>query len=208
MIDMGLGKTFTGAEKLIQLGAKVNLVVCQKSKIDDWIEHFAKNYPEYVNYNFAFKADYEEFFKYLKDRNFKCNCIINYDLAWRRPELLKLHDFTLLLDESSLIQNETTKRSKFIMKLDYKNLILLSGTPTGGKYEKLYSQLKMLGYNITKKSFYNMYVNFHYDNRQGFPLMIIDGYKNVERLKKKMRDYGCSFLKTEEVLNLPEQNFI
>lgn len=42
--DMGLGKTYTGAEKLIRLGARVNLVICQKSKIEDWIEHFISNY--------------------------------------------------------------------------------------------------------------------------------------------------------------------
>ena len=42
--DMGLGKTYTGGEKLIQLGAKVNLVICQKSKISDWVEHFLSNY--------------------------------------------------------------------------------------------------------------------------------------------------------------------
>ena len=29
--DMGLGKTFVGAEKLVRLGSKLNLVVCQKS---------------------------------------------------------------------------------------------------------------------------------------------------------------------------------
>ena len=207
MTEMGLGKTFTGAEKLIQLGAKVNLVVCQKSKIDDWIEHFDKNYEFGLGvYDLTKKGGIETFIACSKFR--QVVGVINYDLVWRRQELKELHDFTLLLDESSLIQNETAKRSKFIMKLNYANLILLGGTPTGGKYEKLYSQLKMLGYNMTKKSFYNMYVNFHYDTRQGFPLMIIDGYKNVERLKKKMRDYGCSFLKTEEVLNLPEQNFI
>ena len=33
--DMGLGKTFGGSEKLVDLKAKVNLVICQKSKIDD-----------------------------------------------------------------------------------------------------------------------------------------------------------------------------
>lgn len=210
---MGLGKTFTGAEKLIQLGAPVNLVICQKSKIDDWLQHFKSNYEKLWVFNLTNVPQFNIFVydwicsKY-KDTMPQCVAVINYDLAWRRPELLKLHDFTLLLDESSLIQNETAKRTKFIMKLNYANLILLSGTPTGGKYEKLYSQLKMLGYEMTKKSFYNMYVDFHYDNRQGFPLMIIDGYKNVERLKRKMRDYGCSFLKTEEVLDLPDQNFI
>ena len=36
-LDMGLGKTFVGSEKMKQLGAKVNLVICQKSKIDDWV---------------------------------------------------------------------------------------------------------------------------------------------------------------------------
>ena len=47
-LDMGLGKTFVGSEKMKQLGAKVNLVVCQKSKVQDWIEHFKKYYPKYV----------------------------------------------------------------------------------------------------------------------------------------------------------------
>ena len=39
-LDMGLGKTFIGSEKLIQLNERINLVVCQKSKIRDWINHF------------------------------------------------------------------------------------------------------------------------------------------------------------------------
>ena len=42
--DMGLGKTFVGAEKLIRFKTKVNLVVCQKSKIQDWIDHFKSYY--------------------------------------------------------------------------------------------------------------------------------------------------------------------
>ena len=33
--DMGLGKTFIGSEKMNNLGAKANLVVCQKSKVND-----------------------------------------------------------------------------------------------------------------------------------------------------------------------------
>lgn len=210
--DMGLGKTYTGGEKLIQLGAKVNLVVCQKSKIDDWVEHFKSNYSYGVNavniFDLTKKTDYDYLFKALQVNVCKNILVINYELVWRRPELLKLKDFTLMLDESSLIQNDTAKRTKFISKLQFSNLILLSGTPTGGKYENLYSQLKLLGYNISKRLFYDSYIQYHYDKRQGFPLMIIDGYKNVERLKRKMREYGCHFLKTEEVLDLPEQTFI
>ena len=39
-LDMGLGKTFVGAEKLFSLGRRVNLVICQKSKIADWKKNF------------------------------------------------------------------------------------------------------------------------------------------------------------------------
>ena len=34
---------------------------------------------------------------------------------------------------------------------------------------------------------------------------IVVGYKNVDRLKAKLREYGAVFMKTEEVLDLPEQ---
>lgn len=207
--DMGLGKTFTGAEKMMQLSAKVNLVICQKSKIDDWIEHFKNNYPGCAVFDLTNKKEFEIWWYDMPTGIDYVRCmvgIINYELAFRRPELAKLKDFTLMLDESSLIQNENSKRSRFILKkLKPKNVILLSGTPTGGKYERLWSQLHLLGWNISKKLFYNQYVDYHYEDNEGFPLMIIDGYKNEERLKKKMRQYGCNFLKTEEVFDLPEQ---
>lgn len=214
--DMGLGKTYTGSEKMMQLGAKVSLVICQKSKIDDWVEHFKTNYSEVddiysydLTNKMSFKCFFEEVDHLLKDDLIGLIPIvgvINYELAFRRPELAKLKDFTLMLDESSLIQNENSKRSKFILKkLQPKNVILLSGTPTGGKYERLWSQLYLLGWNIKKKMFYDQYVRYHYEHYLDFPLMVIDGYKNEERLKRKMRQHGCHFLKTEEVFDLPEQ---
>ena len=43
-LDMGLGKTFVGSEKMKDLHTGVNLVICQKSKVNDWIEHFYKYY--------------------------------------------------------------------------------------------------------------------------------------------------------------------
>lgn len=58
--------------------------------------------------------------------------------------IIKFRDFTLMLDESSMITNPTAKRTKFVHALEPENVILLSGTPTGGKYEKLWSQLKLL----------------------------------------------------------------
>lgn len=194
---------------MIQLGSKVNLIICQKSKIDDWVNHFFTNYLSKVNYLFDLTdpVGFSEFIEKSTLDFFKGTVIgvINYELAFRRKKLLDLEHFTLMLDESSLIQNETAKRSKFILQMKPDNVILLSGTPTGGKYETLWSQMKLLGWNISKKMFYNQYVDYHYEDNEGFPLMVIDGYKNEERLKRKMRAYGCHFLKTDEVFDLPEQ---
>lgn len=208
--DMGLGKTFVGAEKIIQLGSHINLVVCQKSKVEDWRNHFHLYYSEKTTiFDLTEKSGFKKFFEVI-DINYKNQIIgiINYDLIFRRKELLKLSNFTLLLDESSLIQNEKAKRSKFVLSLKPKNIILLSGTPTGGKYERLWSQLHLLGWNISKDMFYNHYVDYHWDDSEGFPVMVIDGYKNETRLKNKMRQYGCRFLKTEEVFDLPEKTDI
>ena len=155
-------------------------------------------------YDLTKKSEIEMFFN---DKNFTPKVgIINYELAFRRPELSKLKDFTLMLDESSLIQNECAKRSKFILKrLQPSNVILLSGTPTSGKYERLWSQMNLLGWNISKKMYYAQYVDMQI-SPDGYP--IITGYKNVDRLKRKMREHGCVFMKSEEVLDLPTQNFI
>lgn len=193
-LDMGLGKTFTGSEKLKQLNAEHNLIVCQKSKIDDWYEHFNTYYPEYTTKVYKTPEDLENNI-----------IIINYNLVWRREELLNLKNFTLLLDESSCIKNESAKRTKFILKLNPTNVILLSGTPTGGKYEELYSQCKLLGWKISKRAFWDAYVITENIDMGGFKLPMVIGYKNVERLKKKLRQHGAVFMKTEEVLTLPEQ---
>lgn len=207
--DMGLGKTFTGAEKLMRLydgtSGQKDLIICQKSKINDWCDHFATHYKYEISaYDLTKKNQWNDFWENPAGFRHQVG-IINYELAFRRPDLKKLKDYVLMLDESSLIQNEQAKRSKFILKLQPKHVILLSGTPTGGKYEKLWSQMHLLGWDIPKKLFYNQYVDYHYEDFNGFPQMIIDGYKNEERLKRKMRDHGCHFLKTDEVFDLPDQ---
>ena len=119
-LDMGLGKTFVGSEKMMQLDARINLLVCQKSKVQDWVEHFQKyySYPGYLETGYH-PYTVKDLTKW-KAEDFKnpdkfvtalwaggIIYVINYDLMWRRPELLRLKDFTLMLDESSLIQNHS-----------------------------------------------------------------------------------------------------
>ncbi len=196
----------------MQLDSKWNLIVCQKSKIRDWIDHFFSNYIDKMkcDENGAWCYDLTDAngIDYMMHSRYRTIIgVINYDLIWRRPELLKLKDFTLLLDESSLIQNDTAKRTKFILKMEPANVILLSGTPTGGKYENLWTQMHLLGWNISKDLFLKQYTIVDYLDTAARSIPIVVGYKNEERLKRKMRENGCQFLKTDEVFDLPAQIF-
>lgn len=194
---------------MCDLGASCNLLICQKSKIQDWIDHYKEHYNAFI-YDLTNKKDFENFFLHA-DLFAPRVGIINYDLVFRRSELLELRQFTMMLDESSLIQNEKAKRSKFILKMQPDNVILLSGTPTSGKYENLWSQMNLLGWKISKELYNRQYVNWVKVEQDGFIHFVIDKeepYKNVDRLKKKMRDHGSVFLKTEECFDLPEQIFI
>ena len=208
-LDMGLGKTYVGAEKMVLLGNRINLIVCQKSKVQDWVNHFESNYIHIVR-NLTNKKDFENFiFEATRtDLTAFVVAVINYELAWRRKQLLQLENFTLMLDESSLIQNQKAKQAKFILKMKPKNVILLSGTPTAGKYENLWSQIKLLGWSISEKVYNNQYVNWTTIEAGGFKHKVVDKadpYKNVERLKRKLREHGAVFMKTEEAFELPEQ---
>lgn len=194
-LDMGLGKTFCASEKIITLGNQA-LVVCPKSLIDTWIKHFNTFYPG-LNVSDLTSKKYDLSADVL---------LINYDLVWRRDFLKDLRKFTLVLDESSYIKTDNTKRTKAILKLHYQNVVLLSGTPCSGRYEELYTQLKLLGWDITKKAYWDTYINwFDMDVGTGFPIRKVTGYKNVERLKRKLSEHGAVFMKTEDVFDLPEQ---
>lgn len=194
-LDMGLGKTYVGSEKMRELNTPYNLVICQKSQVAYWVNHF----KTYYDYN-VIVLDKQSISEIPEDSVL----VVNYERAWRRPELLNLRDFTLMLDESSKIKNESSNQSKFILKLKAKNVILLSGTPTGGKYEELWSQLHLLEWNISKKLFLKQYVIQEWNSRN--QRNVIKGYKNVERLKSKLKQHGAIFMKTDEVFDLPVVN--
>jgi len=230
-LDMGLGKTYVGSEKMMQFGSRLNLLICQKSKIQDWIQHFNDHYAEHPYlvevYDLTLKKDLERFIQiskegdpvemidditgqsYLQENQDPCQYIgiINYELAFRRKQLLHIKDFSLMLDESSMIQNETAKRSKFVLKMEPDNVILLSGTPTAGKYENLYSQLQLLGWKISKELYWKQYVETEWVEDGDFFRKDVIGYKNVDRLKMKLRKHGAVFMKSEEVFDLPDQIF-
>lgn len=191
-LDMGLGKTFVGAEKMYLLNNTINLIVCQKSKIDDWVDHIKTYYPEYRVMDLTKKSEGVNFrtlveTKDLYDRNIQIVGVINYDLVFRRKYIAHITDFTLLLDESSLICNENAKRSKFILKLQPESVILLSGTPTAGKYER-FSNLKAVkdlidDYDLMASSLSNNLIDFDH------PLYAVKGFEgdNLDELQQNLK---------------------
>lgn len=202
--DMGLGKTFVGSEKMMSFNNLINLVVCQKSKVEDWINHFREHYDIDV-YDLTRKDGITLFTDSMNRRV----GIINYDIVYRRPELFKLAGISLMLDESSMIQNDKAKRTKAVIKLNYNSIVLLSGTPVGGRYENLYTQLVLLGYKLTKRQYWYEFIDWkEVSFGGGFPVKMVTGYHNVRELKNMLGVLGADFLKTQDVLTLPEQRKI
>lgn len=211
-LDMGLGKTFVGSEKLTSFGTSLNLLICQKSKVADWMEHFRTYYRYDISaYDLTTKQGMEDFIENPLDYKYRLG-IINYELTFRRSQLLQISDicaFSLMLDESSMIQNEAAKRSKFTLKLKPENVVLLSGTPTAGKYERLWSQLRLLGWDISKDLYWKQYIETEWVENDGFFRKDVVGYKNVDRLKAKLAQHGAVFMKTEDAgIELPEKQII
>lgn len=90
-------------------------------------------------------------------------------------------------------------------------MILLSGTPCSGKYENLWTQIHLLGWGISEDLYNKQYVNrklVDFGGQKFWQVDKKDPYKNIERLKSKLREYGSVFMKTEEVFDLPSQTFI
>lgn len=123
-------------------------------------------------------------------------------------ELLLSSNVMLVIDESSRIKDDSSKRTKNLLELGKlaKYRRILTGTPISQGVEDLYSQFmfldpQILGYN----SFYAF--RNHFCRMGGFRGKAIVGYMNEDELKKKIDSYTYRVLKTD-CLDLPEKNFI
>ncbi len=207
-MEAGTGKTATSSHKAVTYNVPI-IVVAPKAVCSQWLEHFKSAHPEWLRYDLQKKQQLQEF---INGEVLNKVGVLTYGLVWRRPELLKLRGYTLILDESHNVCNATSKQTKGVMKLKYDNLILLSGTPNGGAYEKLYTQMKMLGYKQNKKQFTDRYCNMFTMESGGVKFKVLsktNPYKNIDELNKILRDdLHCVFLKTNDVVELPSQHFI
>lgn len=201
---MGLGKTFVGSEKLMSFPNEVKLIVCQKSKVEDWLEHMTTYYDTPV----FDLTNNKNLHKFVDGSGSRVG-IINYDLLWRRVRLYQLKDIAVCFDESSMIKRSHARRTQAALRLNITSCVLLSGTPTGGQYENLWSQCRLLGWRMSEDAFLDRYVVYRdfFPPNLKWPVSIVAGYKRTDEMLQRMRDNGANFLKTEEVLTLPEQVF-
>ena len=80
------------------------LVICQKSKVEDWVKHFFDNYIDKTKCDesgaWCYDLTTNNGLDMFEHSQYKIRIgVINYDLVFRR-NLTFLTDFTLMLDES------------------------------------------------------------------------------------------------------------
>lgn len=199
-LDMGLGKTLIATE-LIKgyFGNRTIVILCKKSLREQWREHLKRQYNQ--NSIIMINDDVDN----MKGKV----TIVNYELARNRKQLLNLKDVILVLDEAQTVKNRTSQIAKFIKKMDYERILLLSGTPTSGKYDDLYNLSYLLGYNINYRTFTNQYcISKRFKAVENRYFRKIIDFKNIDRLTQKIEKYGGVFLKTEGTIDLPEQTDI
>lgn len=210
--DMGLGKTLMSLSRIERQGFTENnklLIICKKAKIQDWVDDLKKEL------NIVAGPVHGDIKPIKKRNDIKNNfnaLVMNFEIAWKYENLFRWIDSNtfIIIDESQYIKSFKAKVTKFCLKLRNKTtkITLLSGTPIDNGYIDLYTQLKMLGWNMNLTNFKKQYCIMETDYANGGFTKIV-GYKNVDELMKITHDF-CVFKKTEDVkdLEFPEQIFI
>lgn len=216
----GTGKTYTSLELIKNFKTDNLLVISPHNAIKQWQNELKTYYPKYNVIELPKSWSSVKINDYLKKYEFKgCNAfVINYDMVFRLPELLRIVDntWTIILDEMHRIRNYGTIRKpnktvSFILKLGEltENKVGLTATPVQGHfggYLEYYTQLKFLGYiDMSYQEFYNHYVIYREVAVGGvpFPIKKITGYRDTgtidELLQLIARRYVPSYEDYEPV---------
>lgn len=165
-----------------------------------------------VEQNDLFVINYESLFSRAKDKRQKVQLKQNIlDFIYSCAN----HDVAIIVDESHKMKNlkslqtEAIFKIKTYLRMQAKHVYsyLLTGTPFTTGYIDLYSQLKMLDYPDTKTNFINRYcIRGNLPGLLGWQQPIV-GYKNIDELYRLIHYYAIT-IKSEEVVNLPEQIFV
>lgn len=224
--DMGTGKTpmsLALAEcnrcdriVIITLNAKVQERITDEGSWKWWadkyryeLEFYDKGSTVFGQNPSCFIINYEALFERGKRKTQKVTLRRSLELY---AEACLGHNTALIIDESHKVKNLQSQQTIAIQKLQsllYRKsrvlkTYLLTGTPFTTGYIDLYSQLKLLGCELTKGQFVDLYcIRGNVPGLLGWQQPIV-GYKNVDGLFNLIHRYAIT-IKSEDVLDLPDQ---
>ncbi len=198
--DMGTGKTPMSLARMILFDDDLpNLIICRKSLMSQW------------------RSEIDKFCPWMQDRIF----IINYDMIFRdsAKEFLSQFrpgEFNLTLEEVGCLGNEDAKRTRKCMELasQCRNLQMLTGSFFGGRFEKFYPCAVMQGYKGSRDEYEDRYcikVRQTRVVRSGRSMIRVPedrivAYQHIPDLIEETAKRGAVFIRTEDCLDLPEEN--
>lgn len=172
-MEMGTGKTITSLKIAEKWKCEKVLVVCLKSKIQDWI------------------TEIEEETYFIKDEYM----VVNFESVWRNPKAI---EFTtpktcIIIDESHKIKNPKSKVAQYIRYMSdlttYKQI--LTGTPQNDQYYDYWMQMGFIDsetFKIPLKLFEEIYCNYILDCQRGHFFKRIESYNETEKLKNAISE--------------------
>lgn len=204
--ELGTGKTLQTLTAVItrkELGQiKKCIVVCPASLKYNWQNEIDKHTFEKSIVIDGSKLKRIELYEEFKGKDDILFIIINYELLRIDVDIIRKHlnIDSIVLDECVKIKNPLAQQTKAVKQFsDKKYKYILSGYPIANNAIDTWSQIDFLkpGYIGSYWSFEDNYVIRGYFNQ-------IEGYRNLEILKKKLDPLYIRFLK-KDVLDLPEK---
>ena len=205
--QMGAGKTVSSIQLTERWNSQILICLVLKSTVSQWTEELAEQTDRQV-FN-GYKKSKKDGVKAFIDATGRKALVIGYD-AYKSKSAAELRQYindnaeqvTMTCDESSLIGHMTSERTKAVMKTKTKHRLLLSGTPaTGGKMEAMIPTMNMLGWHMTKEKFLQQFCHVYEwtdPTRPWMTIPIIQGYKNIDKLREGLKEHGGSFITMEE----------
>lgn len=212
--QMGAGKTVSSIQLTERWDSLILVCLVLKSTVSQWIDELKEQTDRQV-FN-GYKKSKKDGIRPFIDATGRKALVIGYD-AYKAKSAAELRqyindneeDVSMICDESSLIGHMTSERTKAVMKTKTKHRLLLSGTPaTGGKLEAIIPTACMLGWHMTKEQFLQQFCHVYEwtdPTRPWMTIPIIQGYKNIDKLREGLKEHGGSFITMEEAgVQLPE----
>lgn len=208
-LDMGLGKTastLTATMDILDDFEAVKCLIIAPLRVANTVWHKeAKNWEHLQHLNFSIVTGPE------KDRLAALKketpyYVINVDnLVWLVDHYKSKWPFDMLvIDESSMFKNPTSKRFRALKKvLKYINKrIILTGTPAPNGYMDLWSQIFILDDGAALGTSITRFRNTYFDKDfMGFNYTLKEGA--AERIQAKIKHLTIS-MKSEDYINLPD----